>query len=77
MGGDLGFSYEVRKSGDVAVSRAGKVVTVLRGAAAERFVVDVGAGDPQQVMARVTGNYRRGNERTAARHQRNRGSGAG
>ncbi|MEU9794955.1 hypothetical protein AB0E27_30905 [Streptomyces sparsogenes] len=31
-----------------------------------------GAGDPQEVMARWTGDYRRGNERTARDHPRNR-----
>lgn len=72
MGEDLGFSYVARKGGDVAIHRGGKVVTVLRGATATRFLAAVGDGDPQQVMARVTGNYRRGNERTAGGHQRNR-----
>jgi hypothetical protein len=31
----------------------------------------VAAGDPQLVMARWTGNYKRGNERTARDHPRN------
>jgi hypothetical protein len=33
---------------------------------------EVTEGDPQQVMARVTGNYKRGNERTAGNNPRNR-----
>ncbi|MGW3957823.1 hypothetical protein ACWEKM_44750 [Streptomyces sp. NPDC004752] len=38
-----------------------------------RFLAEVDAGaDPQLVMARWTGNYRRGNERTAHEHPRNR-----
>jgi hypothetical protein len=53
----------VRKSGDIAIARDGRVVTVLRGERAARFVLDVAERDPQQVMARATGNYRRGNER--------------
>jgi hypothetical protein len=60
---DLGFTYATRSSGEVAISRHGKVVTVLRGDAAARFLRKVEAGDAQQVMARATGNYRRGNER--------------
>ena len=28
--------------------------------------------EQQQLVARLTGNYKRGNERTAAQHQRNR-----
>jgi hypothetical protein len=32
----------------------------------------VDSGDPQELMARITGNYRHGNERTAMNHPRNR-----
>ena len=35
------------------------------GAAAARFLVDVEDDDPQQLMARLTGNYKHGNERLA------------
>ncbi len=59
---DLGFRWRRFKNGDVEISRDGRVVTMLRGSAADRFVAAVGDGDPQQVMARATGNYRRGNE---------------
>jgi hypothetical protein len=45
---------------------------VLRGGAAARFLSDVEGGDPQELMARVTGNYRHGNERTAKQHPRTR-----
>lgn len=64
MTDDLGFSFVVRPSGDVAISRDHRVVTVLRGRAADRFLgrIDSGA-NPQHEMARVTGNYKRGNER--------------
>lgn len=58
-----GFDYVKRKSGDVVISHHGREATVLRGAAAARFLQQVEAGDPQQVMARATGNYKRGNER--------------
>ena len=44
---------------------------MLRGAAAARFLDDVEADDEQELMARVTGNYRRGNERTGKNHPRN------
>jgi hypothetical protein len=46
---------------------------VLRGQAAARFLDEVERGDDQELMARVTGNYRRGNERTAKQHPRNAG----
>lgn len=68
-----GFTYRLRKNGDVEVLHHGRPATVLRGAAAARFLVDVDDGDPQELMARVTGNYRHGNERTARNHPRNRG----
>ncbi|HET9197085.1 MAG TPA: hypothetical protein VFN92_02360 [Solirubrobacterales bacterium] len=66
-----GFSYAVRGS-RVVVFHHGREARVLRGAAAARFLRDVEAGDPQQLMARVTGNYKRGNERTGKAHPRNR-----
>ena len=68
-----GFAHVVRKSGDVVVTHHGAEAAVLRGRAAERFLAELErSDDPQLVMARVTGNYRRGNERTAAQHRRNR-----
>ena len=61
--GDLGFSFVTRKSGDVIISRDGREVTTLRGKSARQFLSKVANGDPQQLMARATGNYKRGNER--------------
>jgi hypothetical protein len=58
----LGFDYRLRASGEVVITRHGTPVTTLRGAAAQRFLKRVESGDPQQVMARATGNYKRGNE---------------
>ena len=71
---DLGFTFTRRRSGDVAISRGGCVVTTLRGERAASFLADVADGaDAQQLMARETGNYKRGNERLARQHSRNRG----
>lgn len=75
MPGPEGFDYEVR-GGDVVISHHGRRATVLRGSAAQRFLADVEDGDDavgQELMARATGNYRRGNERTAKNHPRNAG----
>jgi hypothetical protein len=72
-GAPEGFSYCVRKNGDVEVLHHGRPATVLRGAGAARFLTDVESDDPQELMARVTGNYKHGNERTARNHPRNRG----
>lgn len=58
------FAYAVQQQGAVVVIRHhGRVATTLRGAAAARFLADVEHGDPQQLMARATGNYKRGTER--------------
>ncbi len=60
---DLGFTYQVRKSGEVVISREGVAVATLRGKTAKQFLDRVSYRDPQKVMARFTGNYKRGNER--------------
>jgi hypothetical protein len=47
----------------------------LRGADAIDFIAEVESSDSagaQQLMARVTGNYKHGNERLASTHPRNR-----
>lgn len=57
-----GFSFE--KQGEtVLISHHGRKATALRGEAARRFLREVEQGDPQELMARATGNYKRGNER--------------
>lgn len=66
-----GFDY-VERAGEVIITHRGKQATVLRGVRAASFLEDVEAGDPQELMARLTGNYRRGNERQARQHPRNR-----
>lgn len=65
---DLGFSYKVRKSGDVEILHRGKLASTLRGRDAAGFVAKAERGtasEAQMLMARVTGNYKRGNERLA------------
>jgi hypothetical protein len=56
-----------RSRGDeIEISHRGRPVTVLRGDSATRFttrIADLGAAAAQQLMARVTGNFKRGNER--------------
>lgn len=70
-----GFAYRLRKNGDVEVTHHGRQAAVLRGRSAVDFVAGMArasAQDAQQVMARVTGNYKRGNERVASLHPRGR-----
>lgn len=63
---DNPFDWRVTKDGQLLVSRGGRVVTTVRGAAAAKLLGRLsGAGDDeaQQLLARATGNYKRGNER--------------
>jgi hypothetical protein len=59
------FSYRTTKDGRVLVSRGGRLIVTVAGAAADRLLAQLGADDDldQQLLARATGNYRRGNER--------------
>lgn len=71
MGTPEGFSFRVAKDGSVHISHRGRPATTLRGRSADDFLDAVDSGDDQELMARVTGNYKRGNERTAKAHPRN------
>jgi hypothetical protein len=75
QGGDLGFRYRARKNGEVEILRDGRQVSLLRGKDAADFLAragEAGADEPdvQQLLARLTGNYKRGNERLAGNHRR-------
>lgn len=63
------FSYRITKDDRVLVSRGGRQVTVVAGSRARRLIADLGQDDArdQQLLARVTGNYRHGNERRGRR----------
>jgi hypothetical protein len=72
---DLGFTYRSRKDGTVEVLHRGRVASTLRGSDAADFLGEVESAsesDAQQLMARITGNYKHGNERLAGAHPRNR-----
>ena len=63
---DLGFTYRATAKGVVHISRGGREVTILRADAAAKFLAKAeGASfeEIQQLCARVTGNYKRGNEK--------------
>ncbi len=71
MGAD-GFAHTTRGD-EVLITHHGRAAPTLRGAAARRFLDEVERCDDQELMARVTGNYKRGNERLAREHPRNAG----
>jgi hypothetical protein len=60
------FDYRETKSGQVMISRGGRVVTTLGGAKAAALLGLLEGADDATVqlrLAKVTGNYKRGNER--------------
>ena len=62
------FSFSSGKNGLVQIYCRGKLVTTLRGAKSSRFIARIGAMDAdaaQLEMAKVTGHFKHGNERTS------------
>ncbi len=60
------FSYRARKDGSVEILWKGRRATALSGKLAERFLEQATAEDEhgkQLLMAKATGNFKRGNER--------------
>jgi hypothetical protein len=60
------FAWQATKDGRVRISWQGRVVTTLAGAPAARFLREVEDADEeaqQLLLARATGNFKRGNER--------------
>jgi hypothetical protein len=69
------FTYRSRKDGSAVIFHHGRTAATLRGQDAEAFIreaTDTASPDAQHLMARLTGNYKRGNERLASQHPRNR-----
>ena len=74
--GDLGFTYRATAKGVVHISRGGREVVTLRADSAARFLAraeGASADAVQQLCARVTGNYKRGNETVASAVRRGKG----
>lgn len=64
------FDYRVTKNGTVMLTWHGKTVKTLSGQKADDFLAKIEGlegKDAQLVMAKITGNFKRGNERTAKR----------
>jgi hypothetical protein len=71
----VGFSWTATAAGELRVLHHGRPAATLRGRAARELqarLKDLDEQARQQLLARVTGQYRRGNEGEAARHPRNR-----
>lgn len=63
-----GFEFRLASNGEVIITHWGQRASTLRGAEAKEFLMEVEVDDPQELMARVTGNYKRGSEGTAKNH---------
>jgi len=60
------FTYRITKDQKVFISYEGKQVTTLSGRQAESFIANISGKDgkdAQLIMAKVTGNFKRGNEK--------------
>mgnify|MGYP000194575476 CR=1 FL=1 len=61
------FSYKVTKDRKVFIYWYGKEVTIIKGKKADKFISRisrVNEEEKQLLMARVTGNFKRGNEKS-------------
>ena len=75
MPAPTGFTYREHKDGSISITHQGRLAATLRKREAVDFlgeVTSIDAADAQELMARLTGNYKRGNEGRAADHFRNR-----
>ena len=63
------FTFRVTKAGQVLVPRGSTLVVTVSGSSAARLIPLLGVDHEtdQDLLARATGNYRRGNERGAHR----------
>jgi hypothetical protein len=69
---DEPFAYAITKDGRVRITWRSAVVVTVSGAKAARLIAALDAADPeqaQQLLARATGNFKRGNERRNSRSQ--------
>jgi hypothetical protein len=62
------FSYSVSKDNKVFIYWNGKQVTILKGKASEQFLArikNMNGKEAQLVMAKITGNFKHGNEKNS------------
>lgn len=60
------YAYQEMPAGKVMITWRGRRAAILKGDNAQSFLMRIADLDPaarQQLMARVTGNFKRGNER--------------
>ena len=67
------FSYRVSKDNKVFISWQGKQVMILKDKEGEKFLTKISTVDTieaQLIMAKITGNFKRGNEKTSKRSKK-------
>ncbi len=67
---DQPFSYRLSKDGKVFIDYEGKHVFTLSGNKAQKFIAeldDMGETEIQLTLAKVTGNFKRGNEKLSSK----------
>jgi len=60
------FTYRINKDDKVFIYWNGKQIMILKGSESEKFIKRIKAADPKEaqlIMAKVTGNFKHGNER--------------
>lgn len=70
---DEPFSYQSNREGKVMLYYQGKLVRTLNGEKALKFLAeieDAGDSEAQLIMAKITGNFKRGNEKLSAKRSR-------
>lgn len=63
----LGFTYQLDKADKMTIFHHGRAIKILKSKAALQFQEKLDKANPeeqQRLMAAVTGNYKRGNEKT-------------
>lgn len=61
------FSYKITNSDKVIIHRNNKQIMIIKGKGAVKFqskILNTSEQQIQLILAKITGNYKRGNERT-------------
>ncbi|WLR42419.1 hypothetical protein LC087_17215 [Bacillus carboniphilus] len=65
------FDFRISKNNTVFISYYGKEIKIVKGKEAEKLIRDLeetnNEKEEQLVLAKITGNYKRGNERSKGR----------
>lgn len=66
------FTYRITKDGKVLISSDGRIVTTTAGKNAQKLIIKLESADRREIqhlLARATGQYKHGNERTSSENE--------